>query len=256
MGLYAADSLVVKVKNPKNREPVDTDHNVSSTADKWFEKKFGIKYRSNSLFVTGNLGTAEEYGETVAIFPIGEFSFCWSPKVSDFTYSLIKGSELTDGFDELEEVTRHMDLADYTSTNLIAAIDSGNEIMIHCPAGFYAVTVDNSEFTNLLKGIVNPNIFNEMDYLQDRIDYYDSQVEDNLRIIEALTKVMSMPIRTEKQRVAIMQFLNKNKIPESYKYVYPGAAEIAITSYHNIIDDLHSAISKAKLKLSKLKKAK
>lgn len=41
--------------------------------------------RSNSVFTTGDEDLAMNWGELVAVFPIGEFHYTWSPSISDAT---------------------------------------------------------------------------------------------------------------------------------------------------------------------------
>ena len=68
----------------KNRTPMDMPEDAHDAFDDAFHKKFGIKARSNSIFVTGSKYMAENYGDTVyAIFPIGKYKYLWSPKFQD-----------------------------------------------------------------------------------------------------------------------------------------------------------------------------
>lgn len=70
----------------ENRIPRNSGHN---SFFQWFfnaciEKTFGIKnIRTSSLFVSGSESTAFFYGNPYFIFPIGDFDFIWSPKVTD-----------------------------------------------------------------------------------------------------------------------------------------------------------------------------
>lgn len=77
-----------KIKTRKDRTPRDIKVNTHTLIDNYFEKKFGIRYRSKSVFVSGSKGSAEYYGSVYAVFPIGEFTFIWSPKVVDLYSNL------------------------------------------------------------------------------------------------------------------------------------------------------------------------
>lgn len=71
----------------KNRRPLTTPMAIHQAADEYMEKQFGVKFRSQSVFVTPDSGIAEEYGRgTYLVFPIGEFKYLWSPSVQDFYY--------------------------------------------------------------------------------------------------------------------------------------------------------------------------
>lgn len=71
-----------------NRNPVSSSIQLHDILDSTIETLAGFKARSNSLFVTGNILNAQEYGETFLIFPIGDFKFVWSPLIADAYSSL------------------------------------------------------------------------------------------------------------------------------------------------------------------------
>jgi hypothetical protein len=151
-GLSGRGRVPTKLSCPVNRQPQSTTGYVHEMIDDWFVTKTGIAYRSNAVFATGNADMAREFGELYAIFPIGDFKFCWSTKVIDMTYDLVKPrshvfSDLSDmpeeddndSIDEVQEaVIGALENAQYKQDNLPAAIYSGNEIMIHCKQ-YYAV---------------------------------------------------------------------------------------------------------------------
>lgn len=71
----------------KNRRPLTTPIAIHTAADEYMEKQFGVKFRSQSVFVSPDAGIAEEYSrKTFLVFPIGEFKYLWSPTVQDFYY--------------------------------------------------------------------------------------------------------------------------------------------------------------------------
>ncbi len=77
----------------KDREPRDTRREVHKVFDETLEEFFDIRYRSQSLFVSGDDNWGSSYGHPYVIFPIGKFSFIWSPAVRD-SYSKVSESAL------------------------------------------------------------------------------------------------------------------------------------------------------------------
>lgn len=66
-----------------DRKPKDTDILIHKGFDEIFQKKFGYKARSESMFVTGSYRSARFYGDLYAIYPIGNFKFVWSDEITD-----------------------------------------------------------------------------------------------------------------------------------------------------------------------------
>lgn len=61
----------------KDRKALDSNPAASAAVDKWFDKTYGIKPRSQGLFVVGSMDMALRYGEPCYVFPIGEFQYVW-----------------------------------------------------------------------------------------------------------------------------------------------------------------------------------
>jgi hypothetical protein len=129
---------------PVGRKPVDTPSDMHEAADDWFAKKFGVRYRSNAVFCTGSKEAAEEYGYLYAVFPIGAYSFCYSPIVNDLTAELELGEYRNTKGKNLpvaKLVPKVLDQSRYihgTTAGIINAINSGHEVMVHC-ANYYAI---------------------------------------------------------------------------------------------------------------------
>ena len=66
-----------------NRVPRDSNQNIHKIVDDALEKHFGIRGRSQALFVTTNTKVANMYGTPYMIFPIGQFKILWSPYIHD-----------------------------------------------------------------------------------------------------------------------------------------------------------------------------
>lgn len=122
---------VVELGPIKDRSPRDTPEWIHQLADQWFFDRFGVKYRSESLFCTGDKSVASHYGNIYPVAPRGEFRFCWSPVVQDFYGSV---SKLKVEPDNASELYRLLETADYTEEDLISAIKSGSEIMLSAPS--------------------------------------------------------------------------------------------------------------------------
>ena len=83
---------VIKLK--KSRSPRDTDDEYHNAANAYFEKKFGVKFRSKSIFTFPNFAN-DSYGSPFIVFPVGEYKVCYSPKVYDAYNEIFDGSGKT-----------------------------------------------------------------------------------------------------------------------------------------------------------------
>lgn len=142
-----------------DRIPRDTHPQVSKILDDIFEKQFGWRPRSQSVFVFGSLKRHEagHYGDLHRIFPMGDLKYVWSPKVTDLTGKLgdllpyhgfvIESPshkydpEILKKIEEMlhDEIPRF----DYTDENLYEALKSRSEIMIHC-ASYLAIPIGSA----------------------------------------------------------------------------------------------------------------
>lgn len=117
------------ISTRKDRNPKDTSLEVHNAADAWFERKFGVKYRSQAVFLTSRLPIARKYGATpehaFRILPLGQYSFCWSPATEDMLSLVYNGVRPEDCPDKLES-------AQYTESDLKRAHESGHELMLYC----------------------------------------------------------------------------------------------------------------------------
>lgn len=90
-------SVVMRKKVRTERNPKDTSFTEHYIIDKAFEREFGWKARSNSLFVTSSLVAAQGYGFLKLIFPIGPVKYIWSPEISDL-YMYVKIQPVRDAW--------------------------------------------------------------------------------------------------------------------------------------------------------------
>ena len=132
-GLDSYKGFLKKRVRLGSRRPTDMNIDDHNMINKYFKKKYGAPFR-NALFLTGNRRNAAGYntGSGAAyylIFPIGEFKFIWSSRITDL-FSAIVGVE----GDKVKSLLNR-----YQRTDLKAAKDSGNEIMLRCKS-YYAVS--------------------------------------------------------------------------------------------------------------------
>jgi hypothetical protein len=118
------------IVNPrKDRLPKNTPLEVHERADKWFETKFGVRYRSQAVFVTSKEFIAAAYAASpqhvVRVIPLGDYRYCWSPKVYDFLAASIDPSNAKD-------IEGFLDRSGYIESDLRAAHAAGYEVMIFC----------------------------------------------------------------------------------------------------------------------------
>jgi len=116
----------------KNREPLNTPLSIHNLMDDWFYKKFGIRSRSNAVFCSFDEKTADSYGYTFLIFPIGKYKAV-SSKIIEDLYNFIF-EDRTDREKEYskeklhQEIIKTLEKGDYTDK----LVCHGNEIMITC----------------------------------------------------------------------------------------------------------------------------
>lgn len=127
---------VRKDRQPQNSLPFD--HDVMNA---WFDENFGVKHRSESLFVAGGSKIdelTELYHDTYyGVFPIGDFKFVWSPEYFDVWAELDTSYPQSTRNDEekanrKQQVLKILTNGKYSDKDLQSALRSGNEMMIEC----------------------------------------------------------------------------------------------------------------------------
>ncbi len=90
MMLYSGRSFVQKGNSNyfikpvrKDRAPLDMSRYHHNALDDLFNKKYGWKARSNSIFVTGRAAFAAGYGAVYMIFPIDRYKTIYNPNIKD-----------------------------------------------------------------------------------------------------------------------------------------------------------------------------
>ncbi|MEL4177444.1 hypothetical protein [Roseateles sp. PN1] len=114
-----------------DRKPKNSGQSFHKLADAWFEKRFGIPFRSQALHVTSRLLTARTYGATPAhvmrIIPLSDYQYCWSEKTQD----LLFGANALANCGK-EEVEQYLESMEYRTDGLEEAHASGHEVMLRC----------------------------------------------------------------------------------------------------------------------------
>lgn len=152
-------NLLTKKSVRTDRSPKDTPKKMHDYIDNWFNKKFGIKFRSQALFVSGDKDIANQFGKVWIVFPINDYDYLWSPFFKDMTEDiddaimtrvkkLFNSYELSkEDFEYIQKygsyasisIYRGNEILDYVldkaeykmNLNLTAAIKQGLEIMIY-----------------------------------------------------------------------------------------------------------------------------
>ena len=117
--------------------------------NEYFTKTFGFPFR-NGVMAIGDQIKASEFGTDVAIFPIGEFKFLWSPRVRDLNNAISDWS-LNFNIRDSKNIINKMKKVGYRTTDLQKAIDSKNEIMIWAEEYY---TLDNTVDRMLVKKLL------------------------------------------------------------------------------------------------------
>lgn len=128
-------SGIIKLRVRKDRRPLNTSLPAHNLFNRMFQKEYKVeKIRSQSLFTTGKKTEAGEYGDLYIIFPIGSYTYWWSPDVQDLYIGATDASTLSEWKDYFKEV-----INSYRNNHLKDAIESSNEIMLLCDE-YYAVS--------------------------------------------------------------------------------------------------------------------
>lgn len=139
-----SSKLIINRNVRKDRRPKDTPTLIHNISDKYFMEKFGVKARSSTIFCTGNMWTAADYGHPYIIFPVGKYEIIWSTKVKDFTTYVTSEKNFKKyakkykkvGTEEERDKQLNKFIEDtidrYKTGNLKKAVKSENEVMLVC----------------------------------------------------------------------------------------------------------------------------
>ncbi len=180
--LYRGMDTLMEVgtrKTRKDRRPSQSSTDFHNAIDDLMFKKFKIRGRSSTVFVTADIDEAYGYGQEYLIFPIGKYNLLYSPEIQDLTvvahtkYGYTHDTSLAlskrikkagislkdvDGIEKLTN-TMHQDnekaikkiIKTYKKNDLKGAIDSQNEIMLECDSYVYLRGNWQDELDKLIK---------------------------------------------------------------------------------------------------------
>lgn len=143
---YNSKALVQQKSIRIDRAPMSSDRRYHEFYNGVFAKMGFRTNRSNGMFCTGAYKVAFQYGVVHAVFPIGDFDFLWSPEVRDMfnTFqdswpNFWKNPDDEDSMEpDFEAIEKAIRDSYRENDNLVAALKSGNEIMIRGNS-YYAV---------------------------------------------------------------------------------------------------------------------
>ena len=174
---YSRHSIAVyRRKIRTDRQPMSTQIDVHRALNRWFEKEMGWPARSG-MFVFGEKGrsSAQGYGgKSCLVFPVGKFSYCWSPLVRDL-YEKVDGevnhrNDVADEFKnsqggvDMDKLDDYMRQFKYTNNHLDKAIETENEIMIDCEEALFIEYHALYQVTDIKKSLnVQPSLSSERD---------------------------------------------------------------------------------------------
>lgn len=132
---FKSQGSVVKTVR-KDRKPVDTNFKVHGILDEWFNDTFGLRARSQGLFVTGDMKQAGTYGERFIIFPVGDYKYVWSPEVRDLLKVAKSDIALVlrdkPQSDHESAIRGIMDGLNYQTDGLVEALRTKHEVVMMC----------------------------------------------------------------------------------------------------------------------------
>ena len=155
-GIEQTAEFGIKKARLVGRKPTSTNPEHHAIWNNWFTENFGHPYR-NGIFVTGDQLVASTYGTMYHIFPIGQYSILWNPKVGDL-FNTMNGAmtkfwsnnpgqewdkpDIDNALDQLK--------SDYRQDGIKEAIASEKEIMLWCEQYYY---LSEDAYSKLLVGM-------------------------------------------------------------------------------------------------------
>ena len=141
----------IKTFQPRTKS-MNTLQPIHEISNEWFEYKFGIKARTDTLFVTSNKVQAKEYGFIHYIFPVGGFTTIHSDTYDDLFFKInnrefkkilrkkgmdgeytgnVIGKVAENDLELAKEIVYEiLEDGDYAKGKSSAALLSGNEVML------------------------------------------------------------------------------------------------------------------------------
>lgn len=153
---YSQHDVVFTKPIRTDRTPRDLHLRWHNLFDDFFEQKFGIRFRSASLFTTGYFVAASHYGTPYIVIPAGGFKFCWSPAIEDPVNEPQLRAEPPESVTKLHDNGM---MGTYRVDNFAGAVASDCEVMIHAPsATFLKAKLEPAQLSGLIQAIAEQGI--------------------------------------------------------------------------------------------------
>ncbi len=131
-------SFGTKMRMPIDRTPRDLPLQIHNAANEMFKRRFGVPFRSVSVFASGHTVSTEQYGASYKFFPLDGYKYCWSPIYDDMYDAALDAFPNVVVKKDLDPdlVVDFLRKGDYRDHGLYNAWVTGHEIMFSGP-GYY-----------------------------------------------------------------------------------------------------------------------
>lgn len=168
---------VYMMSTRSDRTPMNMPEEIQTIFDDFFEKEFGVRFRTSGAFATFNQELSAQYGAAYMIFPIGKYKMLSSNVVDDAYFDLLHATpdspnpHIAKAFTEignklnfisddyayrpaeiiplvLEKYGKKWFSTDPVMMNKIARANNETEVIVSC-AHYYAVNADVVSYSDL-----------------------------------------------------------------------------------------------------------
>lgn len=119
-----------------DRTPRDSPPRFHAIADAWFKQRFKVRYRSQAIFLTSQVGIAAHYGSShehvMRVVPLTSYTYCWSPLLADLLSIAVELASAPE-----KAIHERLSHSQYRQDSLDEAAKSGHEVMLSCDQLLY-----------------------------------------------------------------------------------------------------------------------
>lgn len=142
--LDGANGVIPNPNLQRKRRPRDLPISVHQLLIEWFVDRFGVDFRGQSLFCTGDPSIAAGYKSPsttiISIEPLGDYDVCFSTKCKDlFGYYQFYWSDGKTSAEKIKSDMESLDFIHQRNGGLAAAAASGHEVMLVAERFRYSV---------------------------------------------------------------------------------------------------------------------
>jgi len=149
-GVDETDNIIHKDVRLTDRTPLNTPRPAHVQINNYMENNFGAPFR-NAMFCVGDVDSADYGAQPYYVFPTNNFKFLWAQnyKYGDLFMAWQKALRPMG-----EDLDKFLDYANFSTGNLIEAVQSDNEIMVRCNSyyGMDAQCRITEELTEIMLG--------------------------------------------------------------------------------------------------------